>query len=262
GNIFVNTNIINISDGGLISARNQGLNNAGNIKINANTININNQGEVNATTAIGEGGNITFNSRNLFLNNGIVSATAGGSGNGGNIIVNTGILVGSNNSQIVANAFEGRGGKIQINAPGFFLSSDSQIDSRSQRGIDGTVDINANVFLAQTPVKPQAFQEPPQIVSTCQGRSNTKGNNEFIITGTGGLPASSEQLPDVESTWQANSTENISYIEPTVDNEIMEVQGWVRNSDGSITLTAQANRVSANANQSASSCNYQPKPKV
>ncbi|BAT56735.1 Filamentous haemagglutinin-like protein (plasmid) [Nostoc sp. NIES-3756] len=262
GNIFVNTNIINISNGGLISARNQGLNDAGNIKINANTININNQGEVNATTAIGEGGNITFNSRNLFLNNGIVSATAGGSGNGGNIIVNTGILVGSNNSQIVANAFEGRGGKIQINAPGFFLSSDSRIDSRSQRGIDGTVDINANVFLAQTPVKSQAFQESPQIVSTCQGRSNTKGNNEFIITGTGGLPTSSEQLPDVESTWQANSTENISYIEPTVDNEIIEVQGWVKNSDGSITLTAQANPVSANANQSASSCNYQPKPKV
>jgi filamentous hemagglutinin family protein len=265
GNIFLNAKRLNVSDGGLISVKNEGINNAGTIELNVDLINIRNQGEVRATTAIGEGGNIILRSSLLQLNNGLISATAGqlgSSGNGGNITVNTGILIGSNNSQITANAFEGRGGNIQINAQGVFLSPNTQVSSKSERGIDGTVDINANVFLAQTPVKSQTVQESPQIVSTCQGRSNTKGNNEFIITGTGGLPASSEQLPDVESTWQANSTENISYIEPTADNEIIEVQGWVKNSDGSITLTAQANRVSANANQSASSCNYQPKPKV
>lgn len=260
GNIFLNTDIINISNGGLINARNEGVNDAGNIRISANTININSQGEVNATTTIGEGGNIILNSRNLFLNNSRITATAGGTGNGGNIRMNTGILVGSNNNQIVANAFEGRGGNIRINAQGVFLSPNTQVNSKSQRGIDGTVDINANIFLAETPVKSQTVQELPQIASACQGRSN--GINEFIVAGTGGLATSPEDLPDVESRWQVNSTTNISNIKLSAGNEIIEAQGWVKNLDGSITLTAQANKVSPDTTLSASECHSQTKPKA
>ncbi|WP_338421249.1 S-layer family protein [Nostoc parmelioides] len=261
GDITINTPLLNVSGNALITVRNQGTGNAGNINITTNKVNISNSGGITATTAIGEGGDIIFRSKLFQLNKGLISATAGqqdSSGNGGNIIVNTGILVSSNKSQILANAYEGRGGKIQINAQGFFLSSDSQIDSRSERGIDGTVDINTNVFLAETPIKSQTVQESPQIASVCQGRSN--GNDEFIISGTGGLPANPENLPDVESAWQVNSATNISNIKPLVETDgIIEAQGWVKNSDGSITLTAQANSVSANTTLSKSSCNPQPK---
>jgi large exoprotein involved in heme utilization and adhesion len=86
------------------------------------------------------------------------------------------------------------------------------------------------------------------------GRSS--GNSEFFITGTGGLAASPENLPDTQSTWQRNSHEKSSQFTTSPDTtEIIEAQGWVKNPDGSITLTAQANVVNPDATQSANSCN-------
>lgn len=191
------------------------------------------------------------------LNNSRISATAGqqsSTGNGGNITINADILAASNNSRITANAFEGRGGNIQINTKGLFLSPDSQITASSERGINGTVQINADTYLNNVTAKPEIVIQTPEMTSICQGRS--RGNSEFFITGTGALAPSPEDLPDTQSTWQRNSTEKIPQLRLNKENpEIIEAQGWVKNPDGSVTLTAQADVVNPDATKSASSCN-------
>ncbi|WP_196517494.1 two-partner secretion domain-containing protein [Nostoc sp. WHI] len=129
GEVIINTEKLNIFNGGRISVRNQGSGDAGKININANNIEIANEGGVTATTAVGQGGDINLNSQNIQLNNGIISATAGTNGtnaNGGNINIETGTLVSQRDSSITANAFEGRGGNIKIDSQGIFLSADSK----------------------------------------------------------------------------------------------------------------------------------------
>ena len=269
GSVTINTKRLNLADGALISVKNDGSGNAGIININADTINISNNGGLSATTAVGQGGNIAVNSKYVQLNNASISATAGQqgtNGDGGNIIINTNILV-AKNSSITANAFEGQGGNIRINTKGIFLSPDSKITASSRFGLNGTIQINT-LFTnpVQAKAEPETIRATPEIASVCQGRSGAVARSKLVITGTNGLPTSSNDLQASNLSWQSNlvpgeafnnSEEPKSYLseEPT---QIIEAQALIQDSDGNFILTAkQSNTIVPNALLSASPCSQE-----
>lgn len=255
GLVNINTQSLRMLDGSKILVTGEGEGDAGTLVINTTDIFLENS-SLRGSSVSGKGGNIFLNiQQTLQLNeNSSISATADNNGNGGNISINAGIVLAQKNSNITANAFEGRGGNIQINTKGLFLSPDSQITASSERGINGTVQINADTYLNDVTAKPEIVLQTPEMTSICQGRS--RGNSEFFITGTGALAPSPEDLPDTQSTWRRNFNEKSSQLTTSTDTtEIVEAQGWVKNSDGSVTLTAQANVINPDATQSASSCN-------
>ncbi|MBD2452344.1 filamentous hemagglutinin N-terminal domain-containing protein [Nostoc sp. FACHB-152] len=270
GDININTPFLNITGNALVTVRNEGVGNAGNINIKANTINISNGGGISATTAIAEGGNIAIDSNILRLNNGIVSATAGQqgtSGNGGNITINADVIAGFNNSSITADAFSGRGGNIRINTKGLFLSSNSLLTASSQQGINGTVEINSRTQPEPTKAKLELSSQTPKIASVCQGRTSQNiSPNEFVITGTSGLPQGFDNLPNTNLAWQDNSItvaltstlENSRLLPSQETAKIIPAQGWQFNTDGTVTLTEKPNTISAETSLSKNSCSFRP----
>ncbi|MBW4557150.1 MAG: filamentous hemagglutinin N-terminal domain-containing protein [Trichormus sp. ATA11-4-KO1] len=266
GNVRISTGRLNVTNGSQVSVFNVGSGNAGVLQIEANNINVLNTGSIVATTAIGQGGDITLQSKYIQLRNGDISATAGqqgSDGNGGNITINTDILLAIKNSSITANAFEGRGGNIKIDTKGLFLSPDSQITASSERGIDGTVQINSLIRNhVETTAEPEAVQADTKIASVCQGRSGTIASSKLTITGTGGLPPSSNDLLDSNfvlnnSFVSLQKTDNNTVSKQLISEEpigIVEAQGLMQNSHGKLFLTAEPNSVIPNTSLSAHSC--------
>lgn len=197
GDITINTKQLNVTDGGLISVRNDGPRDAGTLRINARSIFLDNQGSITASSASGEGGNIFLNAQNLQLrHNSPITASAGGNGNGGNINIVTKTLVALENSNISADALGGTGGRVSINTPGLFLSPDIKITATSQRGpqFNGVVQIKTLGFDTRNPLTPltQKLDSPEQVIAnSCLGHRNT-AKSRFVIAGTGGLPTTPE----------------------------------------------------------------------
>jgi large exoprotein involved in heme utilization and adhesion len=239
------------------------LGDAGRLEIKSNMIKITNNGGVTATTTIGQGGDINITSNNIFLRNGIISTTAGQQdtdGDGGNININTNILVLAENSSITANAFKGRGGNILINARGLIFSPNSQITASSQFGLNGDVEISG-FYVDPNGIEsvPKGLAQSPKVASVCQGQSDVAGS-EFVITGVDRLPLSPNDVPPIKPTWQDNFISgevNNSSEEPKLQKQatqIVEAQGWVQDSYGNVTLTAEANSATPYAASFASLC--------
>ena len=251
GKVSINTERLTVSDGGQISVRNEGKQTAGDLEIAANSINLDNSGGITAETFEGGQGDIRLQSRNLVLaNNSFITTTAGGRGDGGNLNINTDIVVISD-SDITANAFEGRGGNIQINTQALLSSSNSTISASSQLGINGNVQIDTlDTELSRTTATAEVIPETPEVVSVCQGHSRAAAS-QFIITGTGGILPSPNDLLSSNTGWYDNffpsgATNSSREAELPISDEptqLVEAQGWRQNLDGSITLTAEASGV-------------------
>lgn len=276
GNLTIEAERLTVTDGGRVNIGGEkipknlnfqpGQGNAGTLRINADSINLD-RGTITAGTeggTKGQGGDIFLHSGDLKLLDSIITATAGGNGDGGNITINTNILVAIKNSTITANAFEGQGGNIKIDTKGLFLSPDSKITASSRFGLNGTIQINT-LFTnpVQAKAEPEAIRATPEIASVCQGRSGTVARSKLVVTGTNGLPTSSNDLPASNLSWQSNfapdeainnlqKPKSYSSEEPT---QIIEAQALIQDSDGNFILTAkQPNTVVPNASLSASSC--------
>ncbi|MDM8560611.1 filamentous hemagglutinin N-terminal domain-containing protein, partial [Candidatus Parabeggiatoa sp. HSG14] len=138
------------------SANNAGI--AGNIVVNANTVNLTNGGFISTSAQNSGGGFINMNTPNLLLleKGSITTSVHGGIGDGGNInIVNPRFTV-LNQAYIVAQADEGHGGDIHLKSEKFITSPDSLISASSRLGIDGEVKIDSptidmNAFLVVLP---------------------------------------------------------------------------------------------------------------
>lgn len=248
GDLQITTQNLLVSDGAAISVENVGSGNAGQLKIQASSITVE-RGTVRASSKSGEGGNIFLRSHSLQLrqDSNMTATALGSNGNGGNININTDLLSVLEGSQITANAVQGRGGNIQIKTQGLFRSPDSKITATSDFGINGTVRINT---LLANPVsdtlEPQSISKASEIASVCQGRSNTAAS-KFVITGTGGIPPSPDELLYTNSGWHdnsvlANASKNLRQTEPITTNEptqLIEAQGLKQNPDGTIILTAE-----------------------
>ena len=291
GSIIIDPKIMTIQDGATISANSQGEGIGGDIELAAGFLTLDN-GTISAETRSNTGGNINLNLQDLLLlrNGSQISTTAGNQefgGNGGNIAIDTPFIVAlpQENSDITANAFLGDGGNIDILTQGLFgiafqeqpRDGRSDITASSEFGISGNVNISP---LEVDPAKglvelPVDVTDAANQISNACTPGGSQFDNEFLITGRGGLPMNPTQpLQETNtlSTWvklkpQSANSANLRIKPPskTVSNsnnnkvrkikQIVEATGWIVDKDGNIEFVADANRVNPRKNgQTPAAC--------
>ena len=217
GDVTINTSRLNVTNGGLVSVRNDGSGNGGTLKVNADSINLDNRGGITAATTTGFGGDISLRSQILQLrNNSSINATAGGAGNGGNLTIDAGALVQLENSNITANAIQGKGGNININTQGIFRSPDSSITASSQSNVNGIVNITTPDIKQDSSLQeqPTNFINAEQVVAnSCLANRNNQ-NGKFVITGNGGMA----ETPD-----STNIAYTVTQLQPVRTNKKISV---------------------------------------
>ncbi|BAY13822.1 beta strand repeat-containing protein [Calothrix sp. NIES-2098] len=257
GSLTIKTPLLKVTDGGLVTVRNDGPNSAGDLQINANAIFLSNQGIINASTASGNGGDVKLNIQDYLLmrHNSLISATAAGKGNGGNVSINVPIAIGLENSDIIANAFEGRGGNINITTQGIIglefrntltprIDPTNDITASSQFNVNGTVQINnigvdPNSGLVELPAN---VTDPSQQIAT--GCAASQGSR-FVATGRGGVPQNPTQEVGSDRTWSDvrdlnafHKTQALQAQTPTIPQVLAPATSWHRNAQGKIELVA------------------------
>ncbi|MEM1368583.1 MAG: filamentous hemagglutinin N-terminal domain-containing protein [Cyanobacteria bacterium P01_H01_bin.15] len=282
GNVKITTPNLNVSDGGEVSVRNDGLGRAGELIINSNSVFVNNRGKITASTFSGDGGTITINAQE-FLNlggAGLISSTAGGTGDGGQIDISSKFLVAEpgSNSDITANAFGGRGGTINIASLAMFgiqvrdsLTPDNDITAFSELEPllnVTTFDPNAGLLSIQ-----EAVIDPNALIAQNTCRRGTQ--SELSVTGRGGLPPTAADDLTVSVTkinliepvsqpldYQASDSAQNTRIVTQKSKAVLPTQGWVLTEKGELLLT-EYNPASPDAKRwrsHISGCNVSPSP--
>jgi len=283
GNIIIDPKIMTIEDGAEIAVDSQGENIGGNIDLTAGLLTLEN-GTISAETRNNDGGNIQLNLQDwLLLRNGSqITTTAGNEefgGNGGNINIDSPFIVAvpQEDSDITANAFRGDGGNVDILTQGIFgiifqeqpRVGKSDITASSEFGVNG----NVNISLLEVDPAKDLVELPVNLVDASNQISNacTPGGsqfqNEFVITGRGGLPMSpTEPLQESNTleSWvrlkpQGISTANTTIKPPSTKvkdkKQIVEATGWIVDEDGNIEFVADTNRVNPRSNgQTPAAC--------
>ena len=269
GSILIDPPLVSITNGAVISVNSLGKGNGGSLDIVADKFIFANKAALFANTASGEGGNINLKITDIFFprNNSNITATAGGTGNGGNISLSSLFMISvpSENSDLFANAFFGKGGQIDINTQGLFglgfrprLTPLSDITASSEFGVQGTVSITTpgvdpSKGLSNLPA--DTSDASKLVAEKCLA---DRQDSSFVITGRGGVPASpfdtinAVNIPDhlgsisnqtasnasnVITSIAANPSDRLSNQTP---DRIVEAQGWIINTQGQISLVAQA----------------------
>ncbi|MBW4569307.1 MAG: S-layer family protein [Tolypothrix carrinoi HA7290-LM1] len=271
----------------------------GNINVTSPSIFLDKQGTIAAETTAGEGGNITLNVRDILLlrNNSSITASAGtdeASGNAGNITINAPngfvVAVPNENSDITANAFSDKAGIVKITASGIFglvprsraelvrllqpkesselnpgklQTSDITAISQQNPLLSNTVEFNTeiNPSLGLVVMPTNTVDASSLIASGCAGDGIQ--NNQFIVTGRGGLPPSPDEFLTNDVVWQdtrlssavekVGSLENGNISKQRSDRitqsikkasnavKIIPATGWVfNNTTGEVTLISNA----------------------
>ncbi|WP_226586674.1 two-partner secretion domain-containing protein [Microseira wollei] len=202
GNLFVETNQLNVRDRAEISVSARGSGAAGNLQIRAQTIALENRGRIATATASGSGGNINLQVGSVQLRSeSQIAAAAGGTGNGGNITLTADTVALLEESGINANAFKGSGGQIDIFTQGIFRGFDSEIAASSQFGVNGIVTVNTpNVNTSQGLVElpTQVRDNSNQVIVGCRAAYG----NSFTITFRGGLPEDPTTTIRGQTVWR------------------------------------------------------------
>lgn len=263
GNLLVNTDKLTIADQGQITVRGTSSGSPGNLEINANSIALSDRATITAATTSGMGGNIQLQVQdNLTLRrNSTISAQAVADANGGNIDIDANFIlaVPGENSDILTKAVGGNGGNININTQGIFNLSEgssepanltNDIDASSQFGLAGSVRIN----LPQISSIPELFDSSAGVVDVNYLLKNSfcrlSKDSSYVATGRSGIPVVPENDLSTEDTWEdwrilaeaedrgAKGIETVEELEEA--EEIEPIQGWVRDRQGNVVLTAQA----------------------
>jgi large exoprotein involved in heme utilization and adhesion len=147
GNIFAETNQLDIFDGGEISSAAFSVGNAGNISLMLNRLNMQ-DGTISTESTQGSGGSIQVqaDSAQLFRDSDITTSVAQGTGSGGNIMVTANSVVAFDDSDILAFAADGSGGNIDLSDTAFLGEDFSEISSSQMPQLldgNGRVDVNA-----------------------------------------------------------------------------------------------------------------------
>jgi large exoprotein involved in heme utilization and adhesion len=214
----------------------------------------------------------------LMRHNSTISAEARNNANGGNVTIKAPFIVAvpTEDSDIIAKAVEGRGGNINITTSGMFGLEErpqptlySDINASSDFGVNGTIQINTpdidpNRGLAN--LATEVIDASNQIAQTCPAAGKA-AQNEFFITGRGGLP------PDPRDVLSSDDVfVNLVTLNPGGENRsnpivstnqtsvtpapLVEAQGWVINDQGQMELTAHAHSVTPHSSrQRSSDCN-------
>jgi large exoprotein involved in heme utilization and adhesion len=257
--------------------------------VKADSISLDNQSSIDGRTASGAGANINLEARDVQLRRGSRITTDASISDGGNINIKSDILatLPNENSDITANARSAQGGRVNINVPNVFgftavtreevrgtlgltdaqfgaleisptsLVSTSDIAAISQSSgpaLQGTVTFSSSgVNPAQGLVElPQNVVNPAALIAAnpcIQG-----AENEFSVTGRGGLPPSPNDLlsrPEEPLPWVEPPVGGSQQVEgPPASGEIratqiIPAQGWVMDDRGQVTLVVYNSGVSA-----------------
>ncbi|BAZ56887.1 filamentous hemagglutinin outer membrane protein [Calothrix sp. NIES-4105] len=274
GDIEVNSPKITLDRAGRLSAESQS-GDGGNIVLNlTNLLLLRREAFISATAGTdnkgGNGGNITINAKNGF------------------------IVAGQNeNTDIIANAFTGKGGQVNINARNIFnIQSRSrsdlvrenveQLNPRNLLSNDITAISQENPNLSNEPNINTPDTDPTQglvrlnvdIIDVARLIDENvcvrTANSSFTITGRGGIPSSPDNPAVSNFSWEdwrlsqvsqqkpmSVTTQNnpISSTSSPTSNQIIEAQGWVIDSDGTVILTA-AYPASPSQNHILSQCHF------
>ncbi|ARV59860.1 hypothetical protein BZZ01_15580 [Nostocales cyanobacterium HT-58-2] len=286
GTIFMTSRALDLNNRAVVSVSSFGSGESGKIQVQGETLQLNNRSEISAETTTRSGGNIFLSVDDILLlrKGSLISTTAGApqvDSNGGNITINAKaiIAVPKENSDISANAFQGRGGNITINTnalfgivPASFPTSQSDITASSELGVQGQIDINQPEIQ-----RTQGIIELPssvvdattQIAQICPRSPNAKPLGEFIITGRGSLQpnpleplAGKAELSRLATLDEEGSGDVLtrgqgdagSFKASKGVTEIVEAQGWVKDSDGNIMLVAFASQVTPYTHTAAIGC--------
>lgn len=266
GGVKITTGELLLQDGSQVTVSSAGLGGTGNLEITTDSIILRDGGGIKATTAAGEGGNIHLQATNSIAlrHNSEITAEAFGTANGGNITITAGdfiLALLSENSDIVANASEGRGGNILAKAQAIFgfrefhsrRTTESDFTASSELGIDGTVEIDTRDNIRLNVLPSDFFRD--NIAQGCQVNGTDGSENQFIVTGRGGLPSRSDVSLSIdrirvglvplisttesqlESPRSLGSTRN---SHDSIPQTFVEAQGWIVKADGTIQLVNQA----------------------
>jgi filamentous hemagglutinin family protein len=147
GYVNINASQLELVSGGALSARSEGMGNAGNIYLSLQDQLRMKQGSIRTSTAQADGGNIEITTPSyLHLTNSELTATVNAqAGDGGNITLTSDFVI-LDHSHIFAKAVGGTGGNIDITTTGIYNLSqeplEQVIDASSQLGVDGVVTIS------------------------------------------------------------------------------------------------------------------------
>ena len=263
---------VTVENGATIAVNSEGSEQGGSIELAAENLTLNN-GSITAETTSNQGGNITLNIGNIlrFENRGEITATAGteqGAGDGGDVTINSDFILAfptDSNYKITAEAFEGKGGNIQITTNSFFGSEFVDISASSERGIDGDVSIEVlevDPARGLTELTTQVVDASQLITRSCLADGK---ENEFLVTGRGGLPTNpheslrGEALLSAEWLTLPPDTNRVSQrkqpVKPSPTEEIVEARAWFVGANGNIVLTANPNPTGSLKNSWSSSPN-------
>jgi filamentous hemagglutinin family protein len=266
GDLIIETGELTIQDRAQVSVSSTGTGKAGNLQLTSGNLLLDHQGQLTAETLSGNGGDMRLQVQDLLLlrRNSQISTSAGTAqtgGDGGNITLNTPFIVAvpKENSDITANAYTGKGGNIQITSSGLFgiqfrpqLTPLSDITASSTFGIQGSVQINTpgvDPSRGLTNLPTNVVDASNQIAQTCSPSGGKVTQNEFIITGRGGLPDNPSEVLSTDAVWTdlrtppavntIQSQESVTNPQ-TSQTPIVEANGWVINNRGQVVLTATA----------------------
>ncbi|MEM7556973.1 MAG: S-layer family protein [Cyanobacteria bacterium P01_A01_bin.84] len=283
---------LTLLDNSKINSGTTGSGRGGNINLQIkNSLSLDNESEISVSSSPqnnnikpGTAGDINLKSDLLLLRRGSkISTTAGNQqfgGDGGNIDITTPFLVTipDENSDISANAFSGNGGKINITTEGIFgisprqrLTSQSDITASSELGVQGEITITKpNVDPSRGIIElPTNLEDKSNQIGQICPRTATAARNigKFTITGRGSLPPSPLQALSgrVNLSQLATLNEDVNQTlldkhrdtTPRKTEKILEAQGILKGSDGTIYLIAQAPGVVPNSRGGTSVCSDQ-----
>ena len=267
GTIIINTKNLTIAENGFLSVSSEGIGNVGQIIIDVNFLELE-RGQITAETNFADPNNSLSNKNqdnlvinikdNLILkNNSLISAQATQEANGGNVAINADFIIAfPQNNDIIASADKGQGGNIRITSSGIFgiefrdqATSLSDITASSEFGLDGDVSIDIlEIDPAQslTKLPTQIIDGSELITKGCLVGVGEEDQNEFVVTGRGGLPANPYKSlrgdAVLSAEWVSLPDDAVS-IQSRVGNshttkEIVEAQGWIIGENGNVRLTA------------------------
>ena len=263
GTLSINADDVIVEDLAGISVSSLGNGEAGELNLTADSLLLDNQGSITASTVVSDGGNINLDIQGAvsILGNSTISAAAGGLGNGGNIDIDADTVNVLQNSLISANAFQGNGGNILINTQGLFIAPGSSISASSQLGVDGLVQINNPEVEVDGGLidLPENITDISKLIARGCGTSN---NNQFVVTGKGGIPTDPYEIFRDQVIWQdwrnlSVSTSANHNFQATVDNQqpaIVEATGIIIHEDGRVELAVIEEKSNSSTNFSHLNC--------
>jgi large exoprotein involved in heme utilization and adhesion len=204
--------MVQLTDQASISARSDGIGNAGDIRISGtDTLLLSSGSTVTTAASQASGGRITIVARTLLrLHDSAITASVQGGRDtvGGNITIDPEFVV-LQNSQITANANEGQGGRIQLTAGVFLADPASSVTASSERGIDGEVNIQApvsNLSGALRPLPPDFATATALFRDRCVARRREGTISTLVERGRDGVPAAPHgALPSRFPDWHPRS---------------------------------------------------------